>query len=269
MRRINIAAALLILLTTATVSAQQADAGGRDVLYQTSTIGALLQGVYDGNTTVGDLRTHGDVGLGTINCLDGELVILNGRFFTVEHSGKVRELPPETMTPFAAITWFERDRGGLLEDVSGLQALTDSLDAVLDSDNLCYAVRISGTFNYVKTRSVPRQEPPYLPLAEVVKDQAIFEYQKVSGTIVGFRMPPFVGGINVPGWHLHFLADDLSGGGHLLDCRFDAATAQIDETDGIMLSLPQTEGFLTCPLAPETNDDADLHAVEEDPDTEE
>jgi acetolactate decarboxylase len=238
----------------------------RDVLYQTSTIGALLQGVYDGDTSVADLRARGDFGLGTINCLDGELVVLDGRFFTVEFSGKVRELAPDTLSPFAAVTWFERDLGGLLEDVTDLEALTAKLDRVLGSDNLCYAVRLTGRFDYIKTRSVPRQARPYLPLTDVVKGQAIFEFSDVPGTIVGFRMPPYVTGINVPGWHLHFLADDLSGGGHLLDCRFDEATAQIDETDGIMLDLPRTEGFLSCPLAAEEDDDADLHAVEQDPD---
>jgi acetolactate decarboxylase len=144
--------------------------------------------------------------------------------------------------------------------------LTAKLDGVLGSDNLCYAVRISGQFGYIKTRSVPRQARPYPPLTDVVKDQAIFEFTDVRGTIVGFRMPPYVTGINVPGWHLHFLAEDLSGGGHLLDCRCDEATAQIDETDGIMLDLPRTEGFLGCPLAAEDDDDADLHAVEKDPD---
>ncbi len=260
-RAIHILPALLLVVTV--TCAQTND---RDVLYQTSTIGALLQGVYDGDTTIGELRAHGDVGLGTINCLDGELVVLDGRFFTVEHSGRVRELPPETLTPFAAVTWFERDQGGLLQDITGLGALTSRLDAVLGSVNLCYTVRITGRFDYIKTRSVPRQEPPYRPLAEVVSEQAIFEFSDVSGTIVGFRMPPYVTGINVPGWHLHFLADDLSGGGHLLDCRASEATAQIDESDEIMLVLPHTESFLTCPLAPAEADNADLHAVEKDPD---
>lgn len=264
MRRALHTTAVLLLVTT--IGWSQTAGPDRDVLYQTSTIGALLQGVYDGDMTVGELRAHGDVGLGTINCLDGELVVLDGRFFTVEHSGHVRELPPETLTPFAVVTWFERDQGGLLRDIGSLEALTSHLDAVLGSDNLCYTVRITGLFDYIKTRSVPRQEPPYRPLAEVVSEQAIFEFNSVSGTIVGFLMPPYVTGVNVPGWHLHFLADDLSGGGHLLDCCFDEAPAQIDVSDEIMLVLPHTEDFLTCPLAPAKADDADLHAVEQDPD---
>ncbi|MBD3293167.1 MAG: alpha-acetolactate decarboxylase, partial [Armatimonadia bacterium] len=92
MRRIYFALAAALLAATP-VCAQMNRSDSRDTLYQTSTIGALLQGVYDGDTSVADLREHGDFGLGTINCLDGELVVLDGRFFTVEFSGNVRELP--------------------------------------------------------------------------------------------------------------------------------------------------------------------------------
>ena len=53
-------------------SAQQPD----NVLYQTSLMSALLSGVYEGNTTIADLLTHGDFGLGTFNELDGELIEL-------------------------------------------------------------------------------------------------------------------------------------------------------------------------------------------------
>ena len=80
-----------------------------------------------------------------------------------------------------------------------------------------YAVMIQGEFSYVKTRSVPAQEKPYPPLAEVTKNQPTFEFTDVTGTMVGFRCPPYVTGINVPGYHLHFLTDDRTAGGHLLE----------------------------------------------------
>ena len=47
-------------------------------VYQTSTMGALLDGVYDGDVTIAELLTHGDFGLGTFNHLDGEMVVLDG-----------------------------------------------------------------------------------------------------------------------------------------------------------------------------------------------
>lgn len=43
----------------------------KDVLFQTSTINALLDGVYDGEMTYKELKQHGGFGLGTFNGLDG------------------------------------------------------------------------------------------------------------------------------------------------------------------------------------------------------
>lgn len=222
-----------------------------DVLYQTSTIGALLQGVYDGVATVGDLQRHGDHGLGTINALDGELVILDGRFFTVQFDGTVRELSPDTLTPFAAVTWFAPDGEQMIAGPLSLHELQEAVEAMMTSSNVPVAVRISGRFEHVRTRSVPVQHRPYRPLAEIIPGQSVFEFNDVEGTMVGFWLPEYMSGINVPGWHLHFLTDDLSGGGHVLECTVHSVKAQINLTGTIVLDLPLTEDFLKVDLSAE------------------
>ena len=47
--------------------------GGHEphVLFQASTIGALLEGAFEGDVSFDDLAEHGDLGLGTLNGLDG------------------------------------------------------------------------------------------------------------------------------------------------------------------------------------------------------
>ena len=52
-------------------------------VYQSSTINALLEGVYDGDMTYGQLRRHGDFGIGTFNALDGEMIGFDGRFWQI------------------------------------------------------------------------------------------------------------------------------------------------------------------------------------------
>ena len=73
------------------------------------------------------------------------------------------------------------------------------LDQIITSRNLPAAVKIEGLFSYVKMRSVPRQIKPYSRLSEVVKNQSVFEYRNIRGTIVGFRMPDYFKGVNAPG----------------------------------------------------------------------
>jgi hypothetical protein len=65
-------------------------------VFQVSTINALLEGVYDGDTTVEDLLRHGDFGVGTFDALDGEMVVL-GRPSQSSPSSTRRRRPGSTV----------------------------------------------------------------------------------------------------------------------------------------------------------------------------
>src|SRR6476646_4293332 len=77
------------------------------VLFQASTIGALLEGAYDGDLSFAELAEHGDLGLGTLNRLDGEMIALDGEFFRADVDGAVNRIAAEAKTPFAVVTRFE------------------------------------------------------------------------------------------------------------------------------------------------------------------
>ena len=76
------------------------------VLFQASTIGALLDGAYEGDVTFAELAEHGDLGLGTLNSLDGEMIAADGSFYRADVEGAINEVDPQTRTPFAVLTWF-------------------------------------------------------------------------------------------------------------------------------------------------------------------
>ncbi len=230
------------------VAAFLASAQAQEVVVQTSTIDALLNGVYDGETTVAEVLAWGDIGLGTFNALDGEMVVVDGECYQIDASGKCNRMKPTDHTPFAATTRFDCDIQVQLPSGTTYEQAKTLLDTKIASENLFYAVRIDGTFKHMKTRSVPRQQKPYQPLAEVVKQQPIFEMENIKGTIVGFRCPPFTKGINVPGYHLHFISDDRSCGGHILDFTVESAAGALDETRGFTMILPENEDFIATNL---------------------
>lgn len=234
----------------------------RETLYQVSTIDALLAGVYDGQVTLAQLVRRGDLGLGTFDALDGEMVVLDGQVYQVRGDGTVHRPPPETLTPFAAVTFLDADWRAALPAGQTLAQLQQRLDQRL-SPNHFYALRVQGRFRAVKVRSVPRQAPPYRPLGEVAKEQAVFDLQEVSGTLVGFRAPRFAKGITVPGDHLHFLADDRQQGGHVLDFELIEGELVVDETPRLLVELPQGEGFRAADLNQDRS--TELRAVEEKP----
>ena len=220
----------------------------RETLFQVSTLGALSVGVYDGVTTYGEVEEHGDMGLGTFQGLDGEMVAVDGEYYQVKTDGVAYPVDDSALTPFAAVTFFDSDREGIPAeglDYEGLQAF---IDALRPSDNVFYAIRIDGEFEYVKARSVPGQEEPYPPLSEVVEKQTVFEFEHAEGTMVGFWCPSYVGNINASGYHLHFLTADREAGGHVLDLRLGEVTVYIDETPDFIMQLPETEEFLEADL---------------------
>jgi len=230
-------------------------------LYQTSIINALLQGVYDGATTIGDLHRHGDFGIGTVNGLDGELIGLEGRFYQVRSDGSVHLLDDDVGVPFATVTHFEPVAHVNLPGASGFAAVAAALDGRLATVNTVVAVRIHGLFPWLKVRSVPRQTPPYRPLAKVVDEQSVFELVNMPGTLVGFRTPEYMRGLNVPGYHLHFLADDGEHGGHVLDLKLEPVIADLDYVDKLEVDLPGDSAFRAVGLGRDMKED--LRKVEQ------
>ncbi|VUT23751.1 MAG: Alpha-acetolactate decarboxylase [Candidatus Methanolliviera sp. GoM_asphalt] len=215
----------------------------QETLTQVSTIGALLNGVYDGGVSFGDLKRYGDFGIGTFNGLDGEMVALDGEFYQIKSDGSVYKVKDSMKTPFANVTFFDGDREVKLDEGMNYEDIRDFIDDMIPTKNIFYAIKIDGTFSYVKTRSVPKQVKPYPPLAEVTKDQSIFEFNDAKGTIVGFRSPSYVGGMNVPGYHLHFITEDRRAGGHLLEVKVKDANATMDYTSDLFMVLPSEDDF--------------------------
>ena len=215
-----------------------APARADDEVWQYSTIAALLAGTYQGALTVGELKTHGDLGLGTCNGLDGEMVVLDGKVWQVRTDGRPAEAADSLAVPFAAVIRFVA-RSTLVVpaglDMAGLTAL---LDSRIDDPTLVQAVRIDGRFARLKVRSVPAQTPPYRPLTDIVpKEQTVFDLTEAAGTLVGFRFPPDLAGANVAGWHLHFIAADRRTGGHVLGVTTGPARAALDPAVRLIVQL--------------------------------
>jgi acetolactate decarboxylase len=216
--------------------------GERDTLFQVSTIDALLNGDYQGAMTFGELKRHGDLGIGTLAELDGEMICLDGRFYQIKADGIAYPIPDSMTTPFAVVTPFEADKTVQPQGAMDYEGLQRYLDAVIPDKGIFYAVKIEGLFTYIKTRSVPKQQEPFPPLIEAVKGQTVFAFHDIKGTIVGFRCPASVkGGVNVPGYHFHFITEDRKAGGHLLACRLQDVTIAIDYTSQFFMVLPLRE----------------------------
>ena len=216
-------------------------------LFQVSTATALVEGIYQGAVRVGTLREHGDLGLGTFENLDGEMVMVDGHVFQVRADGSVNECADAVLAPFAVVTHFEPETTVTLELCPELKALTFRFDRLRKSDNLFFALRVDGHFGYVHTRAMCKTREG-VPLVKAAAVQPEFEFHDIPGTLVGFWTPEYAKRLSVPGYHLHFISDDRKHGGHLLQCRGTNLRLQIQREGDYRVALPETEDFLKADL---------------------
>ena len=216
-------------------------------IYQVSTSGALVQGVYQGCVRVADLKRHGDFGLGTFDSLDGEGIMVDGTCWQACSDGSVRMAPDTALAPFWATTFFAADTTTTLSSISSWDDLTHQLDQLRPSDNLFCAIRIDGVFETIHYR-VACKCAQGTDLVTATSHQAEFSKRSISGSLVGFWTPTYARTINVPGYHLHLLSDDHQHGGHILDLQATDLSVKLHMDNNVHLALPETPSFLSADL---------------------
>ena len=216
--------------------------------FQNGLISSLLDGNYNGTTSLDTLiQSNTTCGLGTVDHLDGELIILDGIAYQIRSDGTVHVVSPGDTTPFAQaasfseptrlITQTKNDRPLTSDD------LADLISAHSENPGQFKLIRIEGTFDTLNARSLPRQDPPYPTLAAVAKNQSVFPFTNSTGTLIGVWSPAWTGaGISVPGEHLHFLTADHHAGGHVLNFSFVNGTIDFQEYPGFLLTVAPGAG---------------------------
>ncbi|MCX5945460.1 MAG: acetolactate decarboxylase [Cyanobacteria bacterium] len=217
-------------------------------LYQVSTSGALVEGLYQGCVSVGDIRRHGDFGLGTFDGLDGEAILLDGVCWQARGDGSIQVAPDTALAPFFVATHFVADAAELLQAVTSFTDLRQRLDGLRPSANVFVAIRLRGLFERIKVRTACKSAPG-TDLVSATSHQAEFELQTIRGTLVGFWSPDYARTINVPGYHLHFISDDHRHGGHLLELAAESLQLEVHTESHLHLALPETAAFLAADLS--------------------
>ena len=242
-RSLRYAVVVFVVIGTLFGSAAALAADSEEAVFQTSTIAAFLAGLYDGPMTCTELLERGDTGLGTFNGIDGEMIVSEGHVFQAKCGGVVAEMDDSELIPFAMVTFFDSDIQLELESPLVYSEFEKWLDTQLPTLNMIYAIRVEGSFQSVKARSIPKQVEPYEPFVKVAETQSVYKIEERRGLLVGFRFPSFAEGINVPGYHLHFLDASKSKGGHVLDFVLEEGLVHVDLIPGLYVALPETEEF--------------------------
>ncbi len=256
MKIIALFISVLCLLTSCTTT-EASDRFDNDTLYQTNLLQSLMLGVYDGSQSVKDLKERGDTGIGTFDGVNGELVMVDGVVYQALGDGTVAVAADDEGIPFSTVTHFDADDKVEVKDIADINAMKGELDKYIysHSPNFFYMIRIDGTFDVMHVRSELKQERPYRPLdVALASDQREFKYENVEGTLVVLYCPAYMGGLNTPGYHFHFISTDRTKGGHVLDFSFKNAVCCFDKTTAFEMDLTDSEDFNRMALEQEMGD---------------
>lgn len=216
-------------------------------IYQTGVTGATLTGAYTGSTSYETLLKEGNLGLGTANGITGEMVLIDGKMFITNDSNGHTKIPSvDTKTPFAIVSQFNPDNVLDIKDIHSKADFTKLMKNYITSDNSFYVIRLDGTFNNVKARSISKNaDSSNKDLKDYIKiNQVVNVHTNIDGTLVMFKSPEFAYPMTVPGYHIHFISKDERLAGHVYDFDIKNSKVSIQKIDDYRLNLPLNTEFI-------------------------
>jgi len=233
--------AVLLMISLPIVILANADEGmDRETLFQLNTLDAFLDGQYDGLMPYSEIFLKGDTGLGTFHAVDGEMIAFDGKFYQIRYDGSVNRVSGDMTAPLCMVTWFDVDATSFVNNTN-LTETKNALDDLRDSENYIYVFVARGHLESVTTRSFAPFDEPYPPLSQA--NSSIFNAQNISGTLVIMWFPSSLAGINLDDYHMHFLSDDLSIGGHVVEMQVNSIFVEMDRTPNFYLEFPLSSAF--------------------------
>jgi acetolactate decarboxylase len=189
----------------------------QNVLYQFSTLKISNDKGYDGDLTQEALKSYGDIGLGTFNTLDGELILIDGAVYQADGDCKLKKGDEGDLIPFAVMGFLGDTKALRLKRPLSMDAVKEVLDQKIAFDDPIVLAVLEGDFLNLTLHSVWPQEKPYRSLDAIVSEQKLVRVCHQKGRLVGIRCPQSANEKNVVGWHFHYLSDDQTTGGHVND----------------------------------------------------
>ncbi|MDQ7193026.1 acetolactate decarboxylase [Staphylococcus felis] len=216
----------------------------KHTLYQHGTLGTLMAGALEGTASIDELLQKGDHGIATLTGSNGEVILVEGKAYHASaDNDTVVELRGGEKTPYATVAQFVPDTL-FHTKVESHESLYKKICSKMLSENVFAVVKITGMFKHMHIRVMPKQEPPYQRLIESARKQPQYRRDNVEGTIVAIFTPEIFHGVGSAGFHAHFLSDDTTFMGHILDFEIEHGKIEIQNCNTFEQHLPTDPSFL-------------------------
>jgi acetolactate decarboxylase len=210
-----------------------------NTIVQVSTIGSFAAGNFDAMGKFSEFPAECNFGIGCYENLDGEMILIDGKYYQLKADGIAYEREREAATPFSTVAIFEPTDSMNVEKPLTFSEFKVFIESKFPDNNIPLLFRFEGEFEAINYRSIPAQERPFPTLAEAVKHQTTFTREHVKGSLIGFRFPKYFNTMNLPGYHIHFIDEKRREGGHVLDVTVSKGKLSLAESFDFRLQLPR------------------------------
>jgi acetolactate decarboxylase len=243
MKKILIISSILFLWLLSVNSKAQSPAKS-NILYQYGIVESFLGGLFRGTLPVSYLKVKGNFGIGAPNLVDGELIMYNGKVYQTRSNGQTTQVPDTAKVPLAFVCFFKADTSFRITGAQSQQDAERQIEDYMSNKNGLYAIRITGVFRHIKTRAFYAvDKEPFPPIATLMANQKVFEFDGFKGTMFGYKVPAYLAGVNIAGYHFHCIANNMNQGGHVLDFVPENAVVEIALIKKVKLDIPNDKAF--------------------------
>jgi acetolactate decarboxylase len=204
-------------------------------LFQVSTLTQFQNKGYDGIVTVQEMLRYGDTGFGTYHALNGEMIVLDGIAYRALGDCSVELAPQTEKTPFATLSFLDAEKSHAWEINGKMRTLMSRLSELAKNSQAPIICRLTGIFEEIVLHSVWPENKPYAELDLIVRKQEVHTFKNIQGQLVGVFCPQSATGMNVVGWHFHFLSKDLKVGGHVNDLLVQSLMVEFSIKEGLVM----------------------------------
>lgn len=209
-----------------------------DAIHYTSLNSAIYLGQYEGDQSASDLKKFGDFGVGSEEQLASELIMLDGKIYSIPASGQLTLMRPHAKIPFAAVKFFDPEISVTIRRRLTLKEFEQQMDSIIGVNRFA-AIKVTARFSSITFRSYYEQQKPYKEISQA--KERFFNHKKFVGTLVGFRTPKSADVLNSPEYHFHVMDIKRTTGGHLTECVIEEAIIDIDYASQLIVDLPKPD----------------------------
>jgi|GEM_PF-1913591 len=198
--------------------------------------------IFSGDVKIDDVLAAGDFGIGTFNQINGEMVAIDGNVYRTKSDGSAEKIVDTSeKTPYSIMTHFKSEKEETISNMPLVDVISRLDQLRENSERDILAVKVSGDFTWVRSRAPDLTPPPYKDLGELIADQLSTTFNDISGDVVGFYTPEYLGALGVPGYHLHFIDSSRSHGGHMQDLFVKEGSISIQKMSELRIHNPGGE----------------------------